>query len=87
MTDIIDEVLKYCGSEYNYVVFKEGEGYGFDDEFWTLEKTEEEAIQRVKIETEAYDDPEWQFLYKPLKREEVKYYRKATSVIETKVVW
>lgn len=53
----------YIKDEYNFVVFHKAiDDVG--DGIWSYEKTEEDAIRRVKIETDAYGDvEEYQFYY------------------------
>jgi len=87
MNDCYEEVLKYCSDEFNYIVFR-----GIEDqyalEFWTLEKTEDDAASRVSRETDAYNDEEYQFFYKKLIRvEDGPWHHRPTIEIVTKVDW
>lgn len=53
----------YIKDEYNFVVFHRAID-DVDDDIWSYEKTEEDAIRRVQIETDAYGDvEEYQFYY------------------------
>lgn len=81
------DVLKYCKDEYGFIVFKGEESIHEPGEFWTLEKTEDDAKRRVKNETEAYDSPDFQFYYRPIERKEVKYVHKCTVITEVRVKW
>lgn len=87
MENFVDEVLRYCADDYNYIVLRDCSPVSGEDKFWTLEKTEEDAKRRVDNETEAYNDPEWQFSYKPLKRTEHNYAHLCKKVIEVTVEW
>lgn len=78
--EITEEVLNYCSNEYNYIVFS-GKNVIGDRQFWTLEKTEADAIKRCKNETEAYgEDSDYNFTYHPLVRQEKKYHHKPEPV-------
>lgn len=55
----------YIKEEYKYIVYKKA--YELEEEeFWTYELNEEDAIKRVQIETDAYQLPEFQFDYKKI---------------------
>lgn len=84
MTDVVYEVLKYCSDDFNFIVFRCGEENDAEPEFWTLEKTEEDAKNRVRNETDGYGDvPEFQFMYHVLKRVERNYLHLSSPRIET----
>jgi len=89
MIELYEEVLKYCSTEYNYIVFRGiDDGFPNEPEFWTLEKNEEDAASRVLRETDAYDSHEYQFFYKKLIRvEEGPFHHRPTIEIVTKVDW
>lgn len=59
--------MKHIDNKFNYIVYLiniDDE----DDELWTYELNEDDAIRRVKIETEAYNSPEFQFRYEKINR-------------------
>lgn len=66
-----DKVLKYSSPEYGFIVFHAVDGDEFNAEFWTLEKTEEDAKRRVENEVEAYGYADnWRFFYRTIRRVE-----------------
>lgn len=67
MFEVHETVLQYCKDEYTHIVFKGTDMYS-NPVFWTLETSEENAQNRVRSETDAYDSPEYVFFYKPLQR-------------------
>ena len=59
--------MEHIDNKFNYIVYLiniDDE----DDEVWTYELNEDDAIRRVKIETEAYNLPEFQFRYEKINR-------------------
>ncbi len=56
----------YVKDEYNFVVFHKAVD-DVNDAIWSYEKTEEDAIRRVQIETDSYGNvEEYQFYYEKL---------------------
>lgn len=49
-----NELLKYSDLKYKYVLMRDLEGSG-EDYIWLLTETKEDAIKRLKVETNAYD--------------------------------
>ena len=56
----------YIKDEYKFVVFHKAVD-DVQDSIWSFEKTEEDAIRRVQIETDDYGNvEEYQFYYEKL---------------------
>lgn len=80
------DVLNYCSDEYNFIVLADQGGE--EPSFWTLEKTEEDAQNRVANETAAYggeDESPYKFYYRPLTRRKVKYHHKKEEITEVRI--